>query len=83
MRLSERSSSPRQAMRPSDATTTTAKKPARAGPMGDSVKECTESSTPERVMKVPRMVSEKVATTSDRFHTCSRPRRCWVAAECR
>ncbi len=30
--------------------------------------------TPERVMKVPKMLSRKVPTTSDRFHRLSIPR---------
>ena len=61
----------------------TAKKPRMAGPTPDSVKECTEASTPERVRNVPRIVSENVAITSDRFHTRSIPRRSCTIAECR
>ena len=70
-----RSSSPRQAIRPTVVATTAAKKPSRSGPMADSVKACTESRTPDRVMKVPRMVNENVAQSRDRFQTRSIPRR--------
>jgi len=75
--------SPRQAMRASDTATMTAKKPRTAGPMPDSVKEWTDASTPERVRKVPRIVSENVATTRDRFQTRSIPRRSCTITECR
>ena len=34
------------------------------GPMALWVNECTELKTPERVMKVPRIVSRKLASTS-------------------
>ena len=62
---------------------TATKNPRMAGPMPEAVKECTESSTPERVMKVPRMVRENVAHTSDRFHTRNMPRRSCTIDECR
>ena len=39
----------------------------------DVEKACTDSSTPDRVRNVPRMVRLKVAITSDRFQTRSRP----------
>ena len=42
-------------------------------PIGDSVNECTESSTPERVRNVPRIVSENVASSSERFQMRSIP----------
>ena len=51
--------------------------------MVESEKECTDWMTPERVRKVPRMVRLKVATTSERFQTRSRPRRSWTITECR
>ena len=51
--------------------------------MPDSVKAWTESRTPERVRKVPRMVRAKVAQSSDRFQTRSIPRRSWTITECR
>ena len=38
---------------------------------------------PERVRKVPKMVSENVAQTSDRFHTRNMPRRSCTNTECR
>ena len=51
--------------------------------MPERVKECTDSSTPERVRKVPRMVREKVAMTNDRFQMRRIPRRSWTITECR
>ena len=36
---------------------------------------------PDRVRKVPRIVSENVATRSERFQTLSIPRRCWTSTE--
>ena len=51
--------------------------------MPDSLKAWTLSSTPDRVMKVPRMVSENVAHSSDRFQTRSMPRRSCTMTECR
>ncbi len=59
MRPGERSSSPRHATNPHVTTTTSAKKPSRNGPMSDSVKAWTESSTPERVRNVPRIVERE------------------------
>ena len=47
--------------------------------MSESEKACTDSITPDRVRNVPRMVRLKVAITSDRFHTRSRPRRSWTS----
>ena len=70
-------------MRPKPTTTTTRKKPIRSGPSVDSEKAWTDSITPERVRKVPRMVRAKVATHSERFHTRSSPRRSWTSTECR
>ena len=78
-----RMSSPRHAMRPTVVATTRAKNPRSIGPMPDSVKECTESSTPDLVMKVPRMVRANVALSRDRFQTRSIPRRSWTMTECR
>ena len=63
--------------------TTSPKKVRIQGPMGDSVNECTDSSTPERVRNVPRIVSEKVANRSDRFQMRSIPRRSWTITEWR
>ena len=65
------------------ARTMSAKKPKSIGPMFDSVKLCTELSTPDRVRNVPRMVRQNVATTSDRFQTRSIPRRSCTITECR
>ena len=78
-----RRASPRQAMRPTVVATTRAKKPSSSGPIPDSVKAWTDSSTPDRVMNVPRMVRENVAHSSDRFQTRSIPRRSWTMTEWR
>ena len=51
--------------------------------MPDSVKAWTESSTPDRVRNVPRMVRANVAHSSERFQTRSIPRRSWTITECR
>ncbi len=83
MRPGERSRSPRQAMSPMLTTTMRVKKPMRAGPMSLSLNACTDSMTPDRVRKVPRMVSAKVAHSSDRFQTRSIPRRSCTITECR
>ena len=77
----ERSLSPRQPMRPMETATTNAKKARIDGPIGDSVKACTESSTPDRVRNVPRIVNENVATSSDRFQTRSMARRSCTITE--
>ena len=67
-----------------EVATTRPKKTSRAGPTPpSSVKECTDTRTPERVKKVPRMVRLKVARRSERFQTRSMARRCWTMAECR
>ena len=83
MRPGDRSSSPRQAMSPHVTTTIRAKNPSRNGPIGDSVKACTESSTPDRVRNVPRIVSANVAQSSERFQTRSIPRRSCTITEWR
>ncbi len=66
-----------------ETAVTSPKKARMEGPMGDSVKAWTDSSTPERVRNVPRMVREKVATNRDRFQTRSIPRRSCTITECR
>ena len=58
-----------------------AKKPSSSGPMVPLLKAWTESTTPDRVRKVPRMVSENVATSRLRFQTRSIPRRSWTSTE--
>ncbi len=45
--------------------------------------EWTDSSTPDRVRNVAKMVRQNVEITSDRFHTRSMPRRSWIITECR
>ncbi len=52
-------------------------------PMSLSLKACTDSSTPERVRNVPRIVRLNVAQSSDRFHTRSIPRRSCTITEWR
>ena len=64
-------------------TTTRAKKARMAGPRADSVKAWTESSTPERVRNVPRIVRLNVASKSDRFQTRSIPLRSCTITEWR
>ena len=76
-----RRSSPRQAIRPTLTAATRAKKPSSSGPMPDSVNECTDSRTPERVTNVPRMVKAKVEHSSERFQTRSIPCRSWTITE--
>src|SRR5580658_2507118 len=79
----DRNLSPRQAMRPIPLANTTPKKPRRSGPMSESLNAWTDCTTPERVRNVPRIVSENVAMTSDRFHTRINPRLSWTIEECR
>jgi hypothetical protein len=50
---------------------------------GSSPNACTDETTPERVMKVPKMVRKKVTMTSDMFHTRSMLRRSCTITECR
>ena len=52
-------------------------------PMSESEKAWTDSITPDRVRKVPRMVRLKVEMTSERFQTRSSPRRSWTITEWR
>ncbi len=75
--------SPRQKISPTVTTTVIAKNVSSQGPTPPSLKACTDARTPDRVMNVPRMVSEKVAHTSDRFHTRNMPRRSCTNTECR
>ncbi len=79
----DRSRSPRQPMSAIEPSTTIAKNVRMNGPIWLSEKACTESSTPERVRKVPRIVSENVAHSSDRFQTRSIPRRSCTITEWR
>ena len=72
----------RRAVR-SPSPATIPKKASRAGPIPVLLNEWTDSSTPERVRKVARMVRLKVAMTSERFQTRSMPRRSWTITECR
>jgi len=48
-----------------------------------SPKACTDCTTPERVMKVPKIVRKKVTITSVTFQTFSIPRRSCTITECR
>ena len=44
---------------------------------------CTDCTTPERVMNVPKIVRKNVVMTSVTFQTRSMPRRSWTITECR
>ena len=68
-------------MRPSDTATMMPKNDSNHAPIADCVNACTESSTPERVRNVPRIVSENVASRSERFQTRSIPRRSCTITE--
>jgi hypothetical protein len=46
-------------------------------------KAWTDCTTPERVMKVPKIVKKKVRMTSTRFHAFIIPRCSWITAVCR
>ena len=59
------------------------KKVANHAPTGDCANEWTLSMMPLRVMKVPKMASRKVVTTSTTFHFRSIPRFSWIMMECR
>ena len=48
-----------------------------------SPKACTDCTMPERVMKVPKIVSRNVTMTSVTFHTRSMLRRSCTMTECR
>ena len=48
-----------------------------------SPKACTDWTTPERVMNVPKIVRKNVTMTSVTFQTRSMPRRSWTMTECR
>ncbi len=61
--------------------TTTIRNPRSTGPTSDCVKEWTEMIVPERVRKVPNMVSEKVVITKIRFQAWSIPRLLCTTAE--
>ena len=51
--------------------------------MPDCVNECTDEITPERVRKVPKIVSEKVRMTSTMFQTFSMSFFSWIITEWR
>ena len=44
---------------------------------------CTDCTTPERVMNVPKIVRKNVTMTSEMFQTFSIPRRSCTITECR
>src|SRR5512142_3146594 len=48
-----------------------------------SPKACTDCTTPERVMNVPKIVRKNDTITSDTFHTRSMLRRSCTITECR
>ena len=70
-----RSLSPRQPIRKTETTNTTAKNERNHAPIPLSLNACTLFNTPERVKKVPRIVKLKVATSNEIFHTRNIPRR--------
>ena len=47
-----------------------------------SPNECTDCTTPERVMNVPKIVRKNVTMTSETFQTFSMPRRSCTMTEC-
>ncbi len=51
--------------------------------IGSSPKACTDCTTPERVMNVPKIVRKNVMITSVTFHTRSMLRRSCTITECR
>ena len=51
--------------------------------IGSSPKACTDCTTPDRVMNVPKIVRKNVVMTSVMFHTRSMLRRSWTITECR
>jgi len=59
------------------------KKVANQAPIALCAKECTDWMTPERVMKVPRMLRRNVPTTRVTFHFRSIPRFSWIIIEWR
>ncbi len=79
----ERSCSARQATNRIDTVAQTPRNASRSGPIADWLNACTELITPDRVRKVPRMVRQNVATTSERFQSRSIPRRSCMMTECR
>ncbi len=50
---------------------------------GSSPKACTDCTTPDRVMNVPKIVRKNVTITSVTFQTRSMLRRSWTITECR
>ena len=83
IRPGDRSRSPLQPMSPTVEKTMSAKKLMRAIPILDVVNACTDSSTPERVIHVPRIVRANVAHNSEMFHTRNMPRRSCTKTECK
>src|SRR3989339_1336326 len=66
-----------------EPTTTKAMKTKKAGPMFDLEKACTELSTPERVMKVPKIERAKVPMINIRFQNFREFRFSWTITECK
>src|SRR5262245_6660722 len=71
----------RSTSRARHSTTTDTQKPANHGPREDLVKECTEETTPLRVMKVPKMDRQKVIRMSRTFQTFIIPFFSWIITE--
>jgi hypothetical protein len=72
----------RSASRATDQTSASTRKTRIVGPIALCVNEWTELKTPERVMKVPRIVSRKVASTSVTVQPLRTPLRSVSSAEC-
>src|SRR4249920_2821257 len=66
-----------------NATITTMKPVNSQASVASSVNECTDCTTPERVMNVPKIVKKNVVMTSVTFHTRSMLRRSCTITECR
>jgi hypothetical protein len=81
MRPGDRSLSPRHAISPTLPNTQIPRNVNSHGPMLDCENACTELITPDRVKNVPRIVRQKVDSTSDRFQTRSIPRRSCTITE--
>jgi hypothetical protein len=76
------SRSTRIASSATEKTSEPARKASSVGPIALWVKEWTELKTPERVMKVPRIVSRKLAWTSVIVQPFRTPLRSTRSAEC-
>jgi len=74
-RVEKRPSSSRVIISPKEAAPNPMKMTKAQNSPLSSPKECTERTMPDRVMKVPRMVSQKVSSTRNTVQPRSRPPR--------